>query len=68
VLPLVVFLDVQLVRGVHALLSLVFPGALSLYLVGTYALLLAFLLAATYAAVPLLAMRPRPVTKEERDG
>jgi hypothetical protein len=66
VLPLVLFVDAQLVRGAYALLSLVLPGPLSAYLVGTWVALLAFALAVTYAAVPFVAARQAAVATEER--
>ncbi len=54
-LPAILYLDALLVRGAYRLLSAVLPGALSAYLVFSYAAVLALLLALTYAAVPLLA-------------
>jgi anti-sigma factor RsiW len=56
-LPLVLLLDAWLVSTAHTLLSRVLPAALSLWVVGNYAVLLAFLLAITYIAVPILAAR-----------
>ena len=62
---LILALDWFLVRGAHALLSGLLPDALSLYLAGSYAVLLATLLGLTYAAVPLLAARQlRPPLEE----
>src|SRR5262249_56380391 len=64
-LPLILAADWFLVRGAHALLSGLLPDALSLYLAGSYAVLLATLLGLTYAAVPLLAARQlRPPLEE----
>jgi hypothetical protein len=65
-LPLVLAADWFLVRGAHALLSGILPDALSLYLAGSYAVLLATLLGLTYAAVPLLAARQLRAPLEER--
>lgn len=56
-LPLVVAFDVLVVRRLHAALAALLPAGLSAYLVFNYAAMLALLLAATYAAVPLLAER-----------
>jgi hypothetical protein len=64
-LPLILAVDWFLVRGAHALLSGLLPDALSLYLAGSYAVLLATLLGLTYAAVPLVAARQlRPPLEE----
>ena len=54
-LPLLVVLDALLVRGAYQVLTLVLPAGVSLYLVSTYAVVLALLLGLTYAAVPVLA-------------
>jgi hypothetical protein len=62
-LPLILFLDLQVVRAVYALLSTVLPHGFGFYVVVNYAVLLAFLVASTYAAVPFVAARqarPRP--------
>lgn len=56
-LPVLLALNAVVVRAAHALLSAVLPETLSLYVVTNYALLLAFLLALTYGAVPILAAR-----------
>jgi hypothetical protein len=56
-LPLILLLDVYLVGALHSLLSALLPPTLSLYLVVNYAALLAFLLALTYGAIPLIAAR-----------
>jgi len=64
-LPLVLVADWFLVRGAHTLLSGILPDALSLYLAGSYAVLLATLLGLTYAAVPLLAARQLRASPEE---
>jgi hypothetical protein len=64
-LPLILAVDWFLVRGAHALLSGLLPDALSLYLAGSYAVLLVTLLGLTYAAVPLLAARQLQPPLEE---
>src|SRR5262245_47915349 len=56
-LPLIVLADVSLLRALYSGLSTVLPGLVSGYLVLTYAATLTLLLAASYAAVPLLAGR-----------
>jgi len=56
-LPLIVLLDAAIVRGLRAALAVVLPSGLSTYLAFNYAVLLALLLAITYAAVPLLVER-----------
>jgi len=56
-LPLIVLLDAAAVRGLRAALAVVLPSGLSTYLAFNYAVLLALLLAITYAAVPLLVER-----------
>lgn len=57
-LPLIVFADVTLLRALHAGLQVLLPVAVSGYLVSTYAATVTLALAASYAAVPLLAGRP----------
>ena len=64
-LPAIVVADVALVRVLHAVLSLVLPSPLSVYLVGQYALVLALLLSLAYAAVPLVAERQARARLEE---
>ena len=56
-LPFIVFLDLQVLRAAYALLTAVLPSAVGFYVVLIYTALLAFLLAATYAAVPVVAAR-----------
>ena len=56
-LPLVLWLDMQLIRGVHGLAERVFPPAVSTYLSSSLGVLLALLLALAYAVVPLAAGR-----------
>jgi len=56
-LPIVVGVDLALVRTLHAVLAAVLPVAVSTFVAVNYALLLALLLGTTYAAVPLLVDR-----------
>jgi hypothetical protein len=56
-LPVVIVTDLSLLRALHAGLDYALPSALSLYVVATYAALLAALLGLTYGAIPLLAYR-----------
>jgi hypothetical protein len=56
-LPFILALDAWVVRTAYHLLSLVLPGALSIFVAANYAALLALLLALTYGAVPILAER-----------
>jgi len=56
-LPFIVAFDVTLVRSLHALLATVLPETMSTFVAANYALLLALLVTATYAAVPLLVDR-----------
>ncbi|HEY8517820.1 MAG TPA: hypothetical protein VIS07_20105 [Candidatus Binatia bacterium] len=55
--PLLVLLDVWVLRAAHALLSELLPGPLGTYLVASYAVLLAALAALTFGAIPLLVQR-----------
>jgi hypothetical protein len=64
-LPAILAVDVAGVRALHGLLSIVLPDAVSTYLVGQYALVLAFLLALAYGAVPLVAERQARALLEE---
>jgi hypothetical protein len=64
-LPLIAVLDFYLVRTGYRLLSTILPDALSFYVVLNHAVLLAFLLALTYAAVPILAERQVRLRREE---
>jgi hypothetical protein len=65
-LPLILYLDVRLVRGAYRLLCTVLPGTLSFYLVFNYTTVVALLLTASYAAAPLLAARQGRGRLEER--
>jgi hypothetical protein len=56
-LPLIVAVNVTVVRALYGLLSTVLPDVVSTYLVGQYALLVLVMLGLTYAAVPVLADR-----------
>jgi hypothetical protein len=56
-LPAILALDLAVVRLVYDLLGALLPRALTLYVVFSYASLLALLLALTYGAVPILAVR-----------
>lgn len=58
-LPAIVVWNVVVLRAATRLLAAVLPPALGTYLVFSYATLLALLLAASYAAIPLLAERQR---------
>jgi hypothetical protein len=64
-LPLVVTLDAYVARTAYRLLCAVLPSALSTYIVTSWTVTAALLLAATYAAVPLLAERQLRVQGEE---
>jgi hypothetical protein len=64
-LPLLVAVDVTLVRALHALLAIVLPDALSTYFAGQYALLLLLLATLGYASIPLLADRQHRAVLEE---
>ncbi len=65
-LPLVLLVDVYMLRAAYDALHAVFPAALSLYFVLNYTTLLAVLLTLAYGAVPLLAERQARVRREER--
>lgn len=54
-LPLLVLLNVEVLRAVHGWLAAWIPPALGTYLVGTWAAFVVVLFTFTYAAVPLLA-------------
>jgi hypothetical protein len=64
-LPLILVVDAAIVRGLHALLSIVLPDALSTYFAAQYALLMLLLLGLAYAAVPVLADRQARAALEE---
>jgi hypothetical protein len=57
VLPLVVALDVLLIRGAYDLLAALLPRALTTYIVASYGLLLVALAGLTFGAIPLLVQR-----------
>jgi len=65
-LPLVLLVDVYVLRAAYDALRAVLPAALSLYFVLNYTTLLAVLLTLAYGAVPLLAERQARVRREER--
>ena len=56
-LPIVLFVDAWILAGMHDLLNLVLPPALSFYLLAGQASVIAVLLALTYGSIPLLAER-----------
>jgi hypothetical protein len=64
-LPIILAVDAALLRGLHALLSIVLPDALSTYFTAQYALLVLLLLGLAYAAVPVLADRQARAALEE---
>jgi len=57
VLPIVLIVDVRLVRLMYAALTTVLPPALGLYVVSSWAVTVTGLLALTYAAIPIVAER-----------
>ena len=65
-LPLVLLVDLYVLRAAYDALRAVFPAALSLYFVLNYTTLLAVLLTLAYGAVPLLAERQARLRREER--
>lgn len=64
-LPIILAVDAALVRGLHALLSIVLPDVLSTYFAAQYALLVLLLLGLAYAAVPVLADRQARAALED---
>ncbi|HYC22288.1 MAG TPA: hypothetical protein VEI94_06270 [Candidatus Bathyarchaeia archaeon] len=64
-LPVIVLVDVYLLRGAYQLLSDVLPTSLSLYLVLNAAAMLGALLSLTYGAVPILAERQLRARRRE---
>jgi hypothetical protein len=56
-LPLIVLVNVTVVRALYGLLSTILPDVVSTYLVAQYALLVLAMLGLTYASVPFLADR-----------
>lgn len=56
-LPLIVLVNVSVVRALYGLLSIILPDVVSAYLVAQYAFVVLALLGLTYASVPLLAER-----------
>jgi hypothetical protein len=67
-LPLILFVDWQIVRAAHGFLRTVLPDALSFYLVFNYAATLVLLLALTYGAVPILVERQARLRQQEIHG
>jgi hypothetical protein len=67
-LPVIVVVDVLLIRAAHHLLDIFLPRGLGLYLVASWAGLLALLVACAYAAVPLLAERQARLQLETSHG
>ena len=65
-LPLILAVDVYLVRAAYGLLHAVLPRALSLYVVFNYAATVTLLLALTYAMIPIVAERQIRLRREER--
>lgn len=55
--PLVVLVDVLLLRALHDALASLLPQGLTTYLVASYAALLAALVCLTFGAIPLLVQR-----------
>jgi len=55
--PLLVLVDVALLRSVHEWLATLLPQSLSTYLVASYAALLAALVCLTFGAIPLIVQR-----------
>ena len=64
-LPLVLLVDVYVVRAAYGVLQALLPRALSLYVVFNYAATLTLLLAVTYAMVPIVAERQLRLRREE---
>ena len=56
-LPMIIAIDVYLVRTLYDLLNAALPGSLSLYLTANYVVMIATLLAVAYGAIPFLAER-----------
>jgi hypothetical protein len=66
-LPVILLLDLYLVRAIHTVLSAVLPAALSTYLTFNYAALVVVLITLTYGSIPLLADRQlRLARRQER--
>ena len=65
-LPLVLAIDVYLLRAAYDALRAVLPMALSMYFIVNYTTLLAVLLTLAYGAIPLLAERQARLRREER--
>jgi len=64
-LPLVLLVDVYLVRAAYGMLQTLLPRVLSFYVVFNYAATLTLLLAITYAMVPIVAERQLRLRREE---
>lgn len=59
-LPAIALFDVWVLHSVYTLVCMLLPAAVAAYLVLTYASVLLLVLAATYAAIPLLIARALP--------
>jgi len=57
VLPLLIVLDIALLRGAHDVLATILPAAVTKYIVASYALLLVALAGLAFGAIPLLVER-----------
>jgi hypothetical protein len=64
-LPLILFLDVYVMRTAYGVLDALLPHALSLYVVFNYAATLTLLLALTYGMIPIVAERQMRLRREE---
>ena len=62
-LPAVLVYDAFVLRTIYALLSAVLPSALAAYFIGGMALSAAFLIAASYAVIPLVVDRQFAVSR-----
>jgi hypothetical protein len=65
-LPLVLVFDLVLAQGLHAVLSLFLPGALSTYVVFNFTAVTALVVALGYGAVPFVVHRQLALAREER--
>jgi hypothetical protein len=63
--PLLVIVDVALLRALHDALASVLPASLTTYLVLSYGALLGALVCFTFGAIPLLVQRQAPVVWKE---
>jgi hypothetical protein len=64
--PLLVVVDVALLRTLHGVLASILPATLTTYLVLSYGALLGALVCLTFGAIPLLVQRQAPVVWKER--